>query len=253
MADQRRAARERLPVPLSLDRMNDESTIQDVVGTRPSDSSDSGGDHGARETREWSPALEREFEAIYRREFPVALRFARRYMDDDTADDVVQSVFMKYWEGYTQRPALVFGPDAAHTQAAILTAVRNELQMVSRRAKMLVRKADQVRAEVVDTMRRAAAPERRPPEIELSEAVARALDRLPTRQREVFALVKFDEKSYEEAGEILGISPKTVHQHLVKANARIRAELSEYKVPDPDWSYLHYNDDVRNGRKDAQP
>jgi RNA polymerase sigma-70 factor (ECF subfamily) len=89
--------------------------------------------------------------------------------------------------------------------------------------------------------------------MELSEAVARALDRLPTRQREVFMLVKFDEKTYEEAAEILGLASGTVHKHLVKANDRLRDELAAYAVPEPDWSYLTYNEDVRDGRKDAQP
>jgi RNA polymerase sigma-70 factor (ECF subfamily) len=235
--------------------MTDESTIEHVVDSEPSseEPSDGRGDRGAREIREPGPELEREFEAIYRREFPVALRFARRYVDDATAEDAVQSVFMKYWDGYTQTPALVFRPDAARTQAAILTAVRNELLMARRRVKTFRRKADLIRGEVVDVMRNAAAPERAPAEMELSEVVARALDRLPVRQREVFALVKFDEKSYDEAAEILGISPRTVHQHLVKANARLRAELAEYAVPQPDWSYLNYNEDVRDGRKDAQP
>jgi RNA polymerase sigma-70 factor (ECF subfamily) len=235
--------------------MTDESTIEHVVDSEPSseEPSDRRGDRGAREIREPGPELEREFEAIYRREFPVALRFARRYVDDATAEDVVQSVFMKYWDGYTQTPALVFRPDAARTQAAILTAVRNELLMLRRRVKTFRRKADLIRGEVVDVMRNAAAPERAAAEMELSEVVARALDRLPVRQREVFALVKFDEKSYDEAAEILGISPRTVHQHLVKANARLRAELAEYAVPEPDWSYLNYNEDVRDRRKDAQP
>lgn len=233
--------------------MADESTIDGVVGSEPAGPSDGRGHHGARELRNPSPDLEREFEAIYRREFPVALRFARRYVDDAAAEDAVQSVFMKYWEGYTQTPALVFRPDAARTPAAILTAVRNELGMGHRRAKTFRRKADLIRREMVEAMRNAAAPERAAVEMELSEAVARALDRLPIRQREVFMLVKFDEKSYDEAAEILGISPETVHQHLVQANARLRAELAEYAVPDPDWSYLNYNEDVRDGRKDAQP
>lgn len=233
--------------------MTDESTIERVVGGEPAEPSDGQGDHGAREIRDAGPELEREFEAIYRRQFPVALRFARRYVDDAAAEDAVQSVFMKYWEGYTRTPALVFGSDAARTQAAILTAVRNELLMWQRHLEMLRRKADFIRGEVVDVLRNAAAPERAPAERELSEVVARALDRLPTRQREVFALVKFDEKSYAETAEILGISPGTVHQHLVKANARLRTELAEYAVPEPDWSYLYYNEDVRDGRKDAQP
>ena len=59
--------------------------------------------------------------------------------------------------------------------------------------------------------------------------------------------------SYDEAAEVLGISRKTVHQHLVKANARLRHVLAEYNVPEPMWSYELYNEQVREGTKDAQP
>jgi len=207
----------------------------------------------ARELREPGPELEREFEAIYRREYPLALRFARRYVDDDAAEDVVQSVFMGYWEGYTQRPALVFGTDAARTHAAILTAVRNRMRTAMRRAKTLGRKLQHLRSEVSEVLRDAMAPERAQAEKELSEVVARALEALPLRQREVFCLVKFDEMSYDEAAEVLGISKKTVHQHLVKANARLRHMLADYNVPEAMWSYELYNDRVKGGTKDAQP
>jgi len=207
----------------------------------------------ARELREPGPGLEREFEAIYRREYPLALRFARRYVDDDAAEDVVQSVFMGYWEGYTQQPALVFRADAARTHAAILASVRNRMRTTTRRAKTLGRKLQHVRAEIAEVLRDATAPERPQAEKELSEVVARALELLPLRQREVFSLVKFDEMSYDEAAKVLGISGKTVHQHLVKANARLRHLLAEYNVPEPTWSYELYNEQMKRGTKDAQP
>lgn len=207
----------------------------------------------AREERAPGPELEKEFEAIYRREYPLALRFARRYLDDAEAEDVVQSVFMRYWEGYTQRPALVFGADATRTHAAIFAAVRNEMRMASRRAKVLTRQLRHLRSEAVAVLRDAAAPERPQMEKDLSEVVARALELLPLRQREVFSLVKFDEMSYDEVAGVLGISAKTVHQHLVKANARLRHALAEYNVPEPVWSYGVYNEQVKEGTKDAQP
>jgi RNA polymerase sigma-70 factor (ECF subfamily) len=207
----------------------------------------------ARELREPDPGLEKEFEAIYRREYPLALRFARRYVDDAAAEDVVQSVLMRYWEGYTQKPALVFGADEERTHSAIFAAVRNEMRMLSRRAKTLGRKLEHFRLEVSEVLRDAAAPERPQAEKELSEVVAWALERLPLRQRDVFCLIKFDEMSYDEAAEVLGISRKTVHQHLVKANARLRHVLAEYNVPEPMWSYEFYNEQVREGTKDAQP
>jgi RNA polymerase sigma-70 factor (ECF subfamily) len=207
----------------------------------------------ARELREPGRALEREFEAIYRREFPLALGFARRYLDDDAAEDVVQAVFMEYWEGYTQQPALVFGADATRTHAAILASVRNRMRSAMRRAKTIGRSLHHMQREISEVLRDAMAPERPQAEKELSEVVARALDSLPLRQREVFSLVKFDEMSYDETATVLGISQKTVHQHLVKANARLRHLLAEYNVPEPTWSYELYNEQVREGKKDAQP
>jgi len=207
----------------------------------------------ARELREPGPALEHEFEAIYRREFPLALRFARRYLDDEAAEDVVQAVFMEYWEGYTQQPALVFGADAEHTHAAIFASVRNRMRTAMRQAETVRRKLRRLRAEVSEVLRDAMAPERPQAEKELSEAVAHALDALPLRQREVFSLVKFDEMSYDEVAKVLGISASTVHQHLVKANKRLRHMLAEYNVPEPTWSYELYNEQVKGGTKDAQP
>jgi RNA polymerase sigma factor (sigma-70 family) len=149
----------------------------------------------AREFREPGPAHEKEFEAIYRRKFPLALRFARRYLDDEAAEDAVQAVFMEYWEGYTRRPALAFGADAERTHAAILAAIRNRMHTVSRQAETVGRKLRHVRAAMTETLRDATAPERPQMEQELSEVVARALELLPARQREVFYLVKFDEMS----------------------------------------------------------
>ena len=59
--------------------------------------------------------------------------------------------------------------------------------------------------------------------------------------------------SYGEAAQVLGISASTVHQHLVKANARLRHILAEYDVPNPVWSYELYDEQVKGGTKDAQP
>src|SRR5512146_13210 len=110
------------------------SPILTVVNARQPGAGPCMGD-SARELRAPGPELEKAFEAIYRREDPLALRFARRHLDDAAAEDVVQSGFVRDWEGYTQQPALVFVADSARTRAAILASVRNEMRMVSRRAR----------------------------------------------------------------------------------------------------------------------
>lgn len=108
-----------------------------------------------------SPLMDcRQDERRRPREYPVALRFACRYVDRSTAEDVVQTVFTTYWEGYTPTPPLVFRADGAHTQAAILVAVRNQLRSHADRAKIVKRKRRHVRAELAERRREAAAPER---------------------------------------------------------------------------------------------
>lgn len=207
----------------------------------------------ARELRDPAPraVLEREYAAIYSKQFPIAVRFARRYVDEATAEDVVQTVFMKYWEGYTRTPALVFRADDDHTQAAILAAVRNQLRSLAKRTKTVKRNRRHVRAELRDALRVQAAPERRLGARELSTAVVNALAALPDRQREVFMLVKVDELSYEEAAKALGISTKTVHQHLARANERLREVLAEYRTRDA-ASYMLHDEQVVGRRREGQ-
>ena len=193
---------------------------------------------------EVAPALAAEFEAIYRREQPVAQAYARRFVGRATADDVVQAVFATYWEGYVATPARVFGADDAHTQASILAAVRNRLRSMRRKRLTRDDKARHIRAELAGPIREASAPDASTAERELCESVARALDALPARQREVFCLVRFVERSYAEAGAVLGISAHTVHQHLVKASERIRTMLAEYRDGPEGRAYQAYDEQV---------
>jgi RNA polymerase sigma factor (sigma-70 family) len=207
------------------------------------------GHRSAREARtqkdELAAELAREFEVIYRREQPVALEYVRRYVDRETAEDVVEGVFASYWDGYAETPARVFGPDTAYTRASILLAVRNRLRTVRRRRRTREEKERHVRAEITPPLREAAAPDARLAELELFEMVARAVNALPTRQREAFCLVKFDERSYEETAEALGISASTVRQHLMRASERLRAELAAYRAGPEVRAYERYDEDVR--------
>lgn len=56
-------------------------------------------------------------------------------------------------------------------------------------------------------------------------AIHVAMEKLPPRRREVFALCKLEGKSYAEAAQLLGISAGTVNDHIVKATKFLREEL----------------------------
>ena len=75
-------------------------------------------------------------------------------------------------------------------------------------------------------------PESRTPESSIisAETVSRldkALDSLPARCRLVFQMVRLDKLRYKTVAEILGLSVKTVENHVAHAVSRLRKALTE--------------------------
>jgi RNA polymerase sigma-70 factor (ECF subfamily) len=63
---------------------------------------------------------------------------------------------------------------------------------------------------------------------DLRDALARALEELPDRCREVFLLSREHGLTYSQIGEMLGIAPKTVEVHMGRALASLRKSLSDW-------------------------
>lgn len=55
----------------------------------------------------------------------------------------------------------------------------------------------------------------------------RAISQLPPQRQRVFRLCRIEGKTYEETAEILSISRSTVREHMVKAKAFMREQLSK--------------------------
>jgi RNA polymerase sigma-70 factor (family 1) len=52
--------------------------------------------------------------------------------------------------------------------------------------------------------------------------LARAIERLPPKRKQVYVLCKIEGKSYEEVSRLLGVSISTVNEHIVKASRVVR-------------------------------
>jgi len=63
---------------------------------------------------------------------------------------------------------------------------------------------------------------------ELDQALYNLIDQLPTQRKKVFLLCKFENKSYEEISDQLGISTNAVKDHIVKANKFLKNNY--YKI-----------------------
>lgn len=65
---------------------------------------------------------------------------------------------------------------------------------------------------------------------ERNQLLREAIDALPPKRRQVFQLVKMEERSYEEVSHLLHVSVSTVNDHIVKATKSIRENLERYHI-----------------------
>jgi RNA polymerase sigma-70 factor (ECF subfamily) len=65
-------------------------------------------------------------------------------------------------------------------------------------------------------------------ESERGEAVRRAIAELPVDLREALVLFEFEERSVNEAAEILGTTAKGVESRLYRARGQLRARLQRW-------------------------
>jgi RNA polymerase sigma-70 factor (ECF subfamily) len=155
------------------------------------------------------------FETLISRYQKPALRTARRFVGDEhEAEDMAQEAFLQVF-----RNAHRFRSEASFKTwfFRILTNL-----CLNRVKKKQPEYFDDPPVEIPAGDDPAREFERR----EQGEAILRAILKLPPRQRMAFILCCFEELSYAEAAQILGLSVKAVESLLVRARRTLRGELS---------------------------
>lgn len=157
-----------------------------------------------------------EFEAGLIARLPVLRRFALSLCrNPDTADDLVQITVERAISGRAG-----FDP-ATRLDAWLFRILRNAWIDMARRKRTRGTEID------VGAVPEAATIDgRRLTEARLMlEAAERALDTLPDEQREVLILVCYEEMSYAEAAQVLGIPVGTVMSRLSRGRLALAGKL----------------------------
>lgn len=161
----------------------------------------------------------RLFTCLYPRLMALSLRFVTPFI----AEDIVQSVFMKFW---MQKETLVIRSIGSYlykcTQNECLNYLKHqcivqdyatEVQLAEERIRYQQELSDQndswydLETHNLETLFR------------------QALNRLSPRCRQTFELSYYQEMTYKEIAHELSISPRTVEEHVQKAIAFLRKEL----------------------------
>lgn len=166
-------------------------------------------------------------ELIEAHQYRVIGTVAKMLGDDIEAEDVAQQVFIRVWKSAPR-----YEPTAKFTTwlfKITRNLVLNELRRRGRhRTQSLDGSEDDEHGPI-----QAADAGAKPPDVamlddEMQVAIQRAIESLPEAQRLAIVLRRYDEFSYEEIGEIMGLSVSAVKSVLFRARTELREKLKQY-------------------------
>ncbi|MDV6032588.1 MAG: sigma-70 family RNA polymerase sigma factor [Phycisphaera sp. RhM] len=183
---------------------------------------------------------EPEFARAVSAGLPKLIAIARRLSgNEDIAAEAVQNALLKASKSWRQ----FRGQSHVDTWLTkiVIHAVRDGMAAQRRRQEHLPPPPDVPRdghSRCDSQSENLVAPERGPTQqvldAEVRSVVAAAVRELPDRQREVFGLMVWQNMTAREVGQLLDITPQTVHANLHAARRRLRELLEPFVHDDRD-------------------
>jgi len=158
------------------------------------------------------------FETFFQRHHAALFRYlTRRGCPNDVAEDIIQNAFVYIWQ---RRDAI--NPNKS---------LRGYLFTIGY-SRMLNHHRDTAKFDYdaeLDAPHGASAPDAAAEHQLLQEHLQAAIGALPERRRAVFELCFMEDLTYREAADVLGITRKTVENHMRLALQDVREALAMYR------------------------
>lgn len=164
---------------------------------------------------------DKAIEIIFKRYFPEMVRSANRLLqDENTAKDVIQEVFYKFWNN--RERLNIQSTIRGYLRRSSVNAALDHL-----RKKQNFKIVDTEQALIQQPARISSAIQQMEGN-ELQQRINRAIQNLHPRCRTVFLLSRKEQLSYRQIAEKLEISIKTVESHMTTALKLLREELANF-------------------------
>ena len=160
------------------------------------------------------------FKTLYETYYAPFCLYAKHFIDDkEEREDIVSEVFVTLWE-----QERLFDPDSPTALAYIKMCVKNSCLNYLKHQQHIWQYEESCKArEEQYTLD----PDTVYTRDELYAKLRQAIDKLPEHYRTVFVESFFNDKTYAEIADRLGLSVKTVCRYKQKSIDLLRAELSE--------------------------
>ncbi|TKG90446.1 RNA polymerase sigma-70 factor [Puteibacter caeruleilacunae] len=158
-----------------------------------------------------------EFEESFKSLYPTLCNYAFSFVKDkDTSEDIVQEVFIKVWNNYSK----IKTSHSSYLYQAVKNACLDYLKKSYRTAIVSIDEVSDPIDDPLDLHREKTLNE-------VKNKIALAIDNLPPKCREIFIMRREMQMSYSEISESLGISKKTIENHINLAIKKLRKDLSK--------------------------
>lgn len=161
------------------------------------------------------------FEALVKKHTRGVLNLVYRYLGDASrAEDVSQDIFVKVY-----RARMKYEPKAKFSTWLYRIAVNHCLNEIRAR-----KSQPALSVPVNDLLEQPSGddPDARISRSELQQAVKGAIDSLPENQRMAVILARYEDMSYDEIAETMGMSLEAVKSVLFRAKENLKQALSKY-------------------------
>ncbi|MDH6356210.1 RNA polymerase sigma-70 factor [Parabacteroides sp. PF5-9] len=168
---------------------------------------------------------EETFRRFFTYFYPKLKAFACRFVDENTAEDLVQEVFTSYWEQKKKIEAdnirsFLF----KWTQNKCLNHLKHKMVAEEYEAHLHIAQA---RMAFLDQMTDKNEVFRQIVDRDLRELIEEAVNKLPPKCAQAFRLCYYQEMSHKEIAQEMGISHRTVEGHIRQATRFLREDLSD--------------------------
>ena len=158
------------------------------------------------------------FDVLFKRYYPMLCAYARRIVEQEDAEEIVQEIMIWLWEN---RSRLTI--ESSLSQYLIKMTHNRSLNLIAKneasaRAEVKYYTKHQMPSEDIQIWQIE----------ELSKKIEEAINALPESYRTAFIMHRFKGMSYKEIAEILQVSPKTVDYRIQQALKILRIEFKDY-------------------------
>ncbi len=177
---------------------------------------------------EWCRRLKASDRAAYAELFEAMYGPLFRYVCSittapDAARDVTQDVFVRLWDVRESLSA------DQSLEAYLYRMARNRAYNHERNRRTRTEKEDDVRDQTPAQPAPPPRPDAQAQADRLEDRLWRWIGELTERQREALVLSRFDGLSHDEVADVMGISPRTVNNHIVRALKHLRERIDAHE------------------------